>query len=146
MSEEQQEFFCPVGPSASATANAREGRIFNVAVTTSSAAIDLAGAGYEGLYTAINGGRLLTLTAQGDVWYRWATATGTVDETKTAASTPANQGILLPGGIRVPERAPPNDSGTPYKWLIVKAPVACILCIQVSGMNPNAYLSGGFGT
>ncbi len=143
MSEESIEWFAPVGPSASATSTASEARVFNVVAATLSAAVDLSGAGYEGLYTAIQAGHLLTLTSSVDIWYRWATATGTVDETKTAASTPANQGILLPQGTRIPERVPPGA----YKWLILKAPAAAgILCIQVSAMSPNAYVSGSVGS
>jgi hypothetical protein len=136
MSEESSEFFAPVGPSASATPSAS--RIFNIALAaTTNTPIDLTGSDYVGLKTAIDGGKMLTLTPSGDVWYRWATATGTVDPTKTAASTPANQGVLLPSGIRVPERPPLGAT-----WIIAYAAVACTLCIQVSSLSVNAYVSG----
>lgn len=141
MSQEQKEFFDTRGPTASATASAS--KIFNITLSAAtSTATDLTGANYTGLKNAMDDGRLLTLTAQVDIWYRWATATGTVDETKDAGTTPANQGILLPAGIRITERAPLGAS-----WIIAKAtPTAGILCIQVSSISPNAGMGGSFGT
>lgn len=128
MSEASEELFSPIGPTTAST-----GGIANVAVTTSSAAIDLTGSDYTTLKAAIDAGRLLTLVGGGEVWYRWATATGTVSETSTAASTPANQGILLPAGAERHERPPPGTT-----WLIVKAPVACTLWIWISSRAINA--------
>ena len=94
------EFLTPVGPSASATPSAS--RIFNIALAAATpTATDLSGANFTGLLTAIQAGQVITFTATTDIWYRWASATGTVDEATTAASTPANQGILLPAGIRI---------------------------------------------
>ncbi len=141
MNESITEFLTPVGPWASATAAL--GGIFNIALAAAtSTATDLTGASYTGLATAIAKGAVLTLTASVDIWYRWDTATGTVDETKTAASTPANQGILLPAGRSISERPPPG-----YTWLIAKAtPGAGTLCVQISSKSENSYLAGGFGT
>lgn len=141
MNEAVIEFLTPVGPWASATASTSG--IFNIALAAAmSTATDLSGANYAGLATAIAKGAVITLTASVDIWYRWDTATGTVDETKTAASTPANQGILLPAGTRVPERPPPGST-----WLIAKAtPNAGTLCVQISSKSENSYLAGGFGT
>src|SRR4029077_21016631 len=73
------------GALTSATAGASG--IFVIAVTTSIAPIDLSGANSAGLLRAIQAGKALSLSADFDLWYRWGTATGTVDETKTAADT-----------------------------------------------------------
>lgn len=141
MNEAITEFLTPVGPWASAAA-ASSG-IFNIALAAdTSTATDLTGASYTGLATAIAKGAVITLTSTCDIWYRWDTATGTVDQTKTAASTPANQGVLLPAGARVPERPPPG-----YTWLLAKAiGQAGTLVVQVSSKSENSYLAGGFGT
>lgn len=137
MSEAVNEFLSPVGPSASATASASY--IFNIALSAaSSTATDLTGVNFTGLKTAIDKGNVVTLTASVDIWYRWATATGTVDETTTAASTPANQGVLLPAGMRISERPPPGAS-----FLLAKAtPSAGTLCVQISSKSENAYMAG----
>lgn len=144
MNEAVTEFLTPVGPSASATP--ASSAIFNIALSAAtSTATDLSGADYAGLLTALAKGAVVTLTATVDIWYRWSTATGTVDETKTAASTPANQGIFLPAGSRVSERPPPG--WTTALWLLAKAtPNAGTLCVQVSSKSENSYLAGGFGT
>ena len=144
MNEAVTEFLTPTGPTASATPSAS--KIFNIALTAAtSTATDLTGADYAGLLTAIQGARVLTLTATVDIWYRWATATGTVDETKTAASTPANQGVFLPAGSSRSLRAPIGLGSTPF--IIAKAtPNAGTLCIEISSISENSYLSGGFGT
>lgn len=143
MNESVIEFLTPTGPTASATASAS--KIFNIALAAAtSTATDLTGAAYAGLLTAIQGARVLTLTASVDIWYRWDSATGTVDETKTAASTPANQGVLLPAGTRISERAPTGLGATPF--IIAKAtPIAGTLSIQVSSISENSYLAGSFG-
>lgn len=127
MSEMLEEFVTPLEPSAE--------NIFNIAVTTASAPIDLTGANYTGLKAAIDAGRMLTLLGGGDVWYRWDDATGTVSETSTAASTPANQGILLPTGA---ERSGRPPRGTTF--LIVKAPVACTLWLWVSSESLGSQM------
>ncbi len=136
MDEIVKEFLKPFGPSATSTP--ATSRIFNIALlAATSTATDISGANYAGLYSEINGGRFVTLTASVDIWYRWASATGTVDETTTAASTPANQGILLPAGARVTERPPPNTT-----FLIAKAtPTAGTLCVQVSSKALNSEMS-----
>jgi len=135
------EFLSPVGPSASATASAS--RIFNIALSAAtSTATDLTGASYTGLATAISKENTVTLTASVDIWYRWSVGTGTVDETKTAASTPANQGVLLPAGATRTERPP---LGTTF--LLAKAtPNAGTLCVEISSYSASAYMAGGFGT
>ncbi len=146
MDEIVKEFLKPLGPSATSTP--ATSRIFNIALAAAtSTATDISGANYAGLYSEINGGRFVTLTSSVDIWYRWASATGTVDETTTplpestrrpvSPSTPANQGILLPGGTRVTERPP---SGTTF--LIAKAtPLAGTLCVQVSSKALNSEMS-----
>ncbi len=138
MDETSIEFLKPVGPSTSATpANSK---VFNIAqAATTNVATDLTGANFVGLKAAIDAGRFLTLTASVDIWYRWDTATGTVDETTTAASTPKNQGILLPAGTRITERPPLGST-----WIISKAtPSAGTLCIQVSSRGLPSQIFGG---
>ena len=144
MNEAVIEFLTPTGPTA--TSSPATSKIFNIALAAAtSTATDLSGADYVGLKAAIDGARVLTLTASVDIWYRWAAATGTVDETKTAASTPANQGVLLPAGTRISERAPTGLGSTPF--IIAKAtPNAGTLCMQISSISENSYLAGGFGT
>ena len=135
------EFLSPVGPSASATPLAS--RIFNIALAAAtSTATDLTGANFTGLALCISKENMVTLTASVDIWYRWSVGTGTVDEATTAASTPANQGILLPAGSKISERPP---LGTTF--LLAKAtPNAGTLCVQVSSLSSSAYMAGGFGT
>ncbi len=137
MNEAITEFLTPVGPWASATPSLSG--TFNIALAAAtSTATDLTGANYTGLATAISKGATITLTASVDIWYRWDTATGTVDETKTAAVTPAQQGILLSAGKSVVERPPPG-----YTWIIAKAtPNAGTLCVQISSKSENAYMAG----
>ncbi len=132
------EFLTPVGPSASATPSLS--RIFNIALAaTTNTPIDLSGANYTGLLAAIQAGQVVTLTAKDEIWYRWATATGTVDEATTAASTPANQGVLLPAGIRISERPPLGST-----WLIAKAtPSASTLCVHIGSLPLGSELRIG---
>ncbi len=138
MDEQSTEFLKPVGPTANATA--ANSKIFNIALAaTTNVATDLSGAAYTGLATAISGARYLTLTATVNLWYRWDTATGTVDETTTAASTPANQGVPLLAGQRITEMAPRGAT-----WIIAKAtPSAGTLCIQVSSRGAASNIFGG---
>ncbi len=131
-SETQEEFQGPVGPTVATT-----GGIANIAVTGTSAAVDLTGANYVTLKKAIDGGRFLTLCCSANIWYRWAAATGTVDETTTAASTPGNQGVLLPAGAERVERPPPGTT-----WLIVKAPVATTLWMWISSRSITSDMAG----
>ncbi len=132
------EFLTPVGPSASATP--LSSRIFNIAcATATNVPVDLSGANYTGLAAAISAGQVITLTASVDIWYRWDTATGTVSETSTAASTPANQGVFLPAGIRISERPPLGAT-----WLIAKAtPTAGTLVVQISSIPLGTELRIG---
>jgi hypothetical protein len=97
-------------------------------VTTSSVAFDLTGANYSGLLIAIKRQKVLKMKADGgNVYYQWALATGTVDETKTAASTPFNQGELLNAGEREDQIAPETAV-----FLMVKGSVAGYLRITIS--------------
>jgi hypothetical protein len=111
--------------------------LFNIAVTGTSAPIDLSGSNYVNLLGALQAGRMVTLAADGgNIWYRWASATGTVDQTKTAADTPANQGSVIFDGERIHERPPLGATG----WLIVKGSTTCTLRIYVSSVSPSAFL------
>ncbi len=141
MDQTSNEFLSPVGPSASSLP--ARSTIFNIAqAATTSVATDLTGTNFTGLKAAIDNGCYITLTASVDIWYRWASATGTVDETTTAASTPANQGILLPAGASVRECPP---LGTTF--LLSKAtPSAGTLCVQISSRSKSSKLFGGVST
>jgi len=106
--------------------------LFVLPITNASVAFDLTGGNYTALKAAILAGRLLTLKADGvKVYYRWAGVTGTVDETKTAADTPANQAGVLSDGERSDERA---DSTTTF--LMVKGSVnSGYLRIHISSVS-----------
>lgn len=138
MNQSVSEFLSPVGPSASATPSSS--RIFNIALAAATnVATDLSGANYTGLQTAINAGQVITLSFTADTWYRWAAATGTVDETTTAASTPANQGVFVAAGSRISERPP---LGTTF--LIAKAtPTLGTLSVQISSVPVGTELKIG---
>lgn len=109
------------------SASAGASGIFVIAVTTSSAAIDLSGANYTALKAAIVAGKRLRMVADFDLWYRWGTATGTVDETKTAADTPLNQAESLYASERVRRLAPSTAT-----WLMVKGEVDTYLRITIA--------------
>lgn len=141
MREKAVDFLIPVGPTTSATP-ANNG-VFNIGLAAAtSTPTDLTGANFTGLLNALQNGCYVTLTATVDIWYRWDTATGTVDETKTAASTPKNQGVLLPAGASVRELMPQGCS-----WIIAKAtPNAGTLCIQISSRSQTSSLFAGVTT
>lgn len=103
------------------------GGVFVIAVTTTSAPIDLAGANYTALQAAIVAGKRLRMTADFDLWYRWGIATGTVDETKTAADTPLNQAESLYASERVRRLPPPTAT-----WLMVKGEADTYLRITIA--------------
>ena len=89
----------PVGALTSATAGASG--LFVFPVTTSSVAFNLAGANYVNLLDAIKRQKVLKIRADAaNVYYQWAIATGTVDETALASSSPANQAELLSSSER----------------------------------------------
>lgn len=140
MREKAVDFLIPIGPTASATA--ANSTIFNIALGAgSSTATDLSGANYTGLLNALQNGCYVTFTASTDLWYRWDTATGTVDETKNAATTPANQGIFKAYGSTWTELMPRGCS-----WIIAKAtPNAGVLCVQISSQSQQSYLGSGLG-
>lgn len=115
------------------SATAASNTICNFAVTTSSVAFDLSGAAYAGLAAAIAANRYLSLWADGTkVYYRFATATGTVDQTKTLADTPLNQAEGLADGERRDVVA-----GTDAAWLMLKGTAAGYLRITVSSAAPT---------
>ena len=103
-----------------------ESNIYVIAVPATSTAIDLSGANYVNLLAAIVADKVLSITADFDLWYRWGTATGTVDETKTAADTPLNQAETLYASERICRRAP-----TTATWLMVKGAVETHLRITI---------------
>jgi hypothetical protein len=141
MHEKAVDFLIPIGPTANATAS--KSTIFNIALSAaSSTATDLNGANFTGLLAAAANGCYVTLTATVDIWYRWDSATGTVSEASTAASTPANQGVFLPAGASVRELMPQGCS-----WIIAKAtPNAGTLVIQISSRSEPSRIFAGLTT
>ena len=130
MSQESMEFFSPLGPG--------NGKPTVFSVTTASVHVDLTGASYATLKADYDGGRLLSLKAEGDVYYRWSpnTSGDTVDETMIATGgTPANQCSIIFAGEHITEKPPPGTKG-----IVIKAPVACKLRIYASSKNPNDYM------
>jgi hypothetical protein len=110
----------------SATAGASGIFVFAVVGGTSTP-FDLSGANYTGLLAAIRAGKRLRMCADFDLWYRWGTATGTVDETKTAADTPLNQAESLFASERVPRIAPITAT-----WLMIKGEADTYLRITIA--------------
>jgi hypothetical protein len=91
-----------------------------------SRAFDLSDADYLNLLTAIGKGRMLSITADFDLWYRWGTETGEVDETATAEYLPLKQAESLYASERLPRQAPTNAT-----FLIVKGEVDTYLRITI---------------
>jgi hypothetical protein len=110
----------------SATAGAGGVFVFAVVGATSTP-FDLSGANYTALLAAIVAGKRLRMTADFDLWYRWGTATGTVDETATAAATPLNQAESLYASERERRVAPPTAT-----WLMIKGEVDTYLRITIA--------------
>lgn len=96
----------PTGPGAgSATPSAS--RLFRITVGAATAVSVNIGsdANFAGLLAAIVAGKLLTIKANVDMLYNWATAAITIAATSTAAVTPATQGMPIFAGERADERA-----------------------------------------
>lgn len=137
MHPQVEELFMPVGPIT--------GKCFAVPVTSTSAHIDLTGANYLALKTAIDGGCLVEVTGDDDVFYRWSTATSgeTVDQTITGASgTQANICPRLFAGERKVERPGLIDANNPVLGIVVKSLVAAtILRITICSRNAAQRMS-----
>jgi hypothetical protein len=104
----------PIGPS--------DGTPTVIAVTNSSVHVNLTSSTYATLAKAIRMKKTLVMKAEGDVYYRWSSATsgGTVDETMAASGgTPANQCGILFVGEPWSEKAPLGTKG-----IIIKTNVA----------------------
>lgn len=114
----EREFQSPLGPAT--------GKVTVIGVTTSSAHIDLTG---KAVKADLDKRRLITLKAEGDVWYRWSLLTSgeTVDETDTTTNA---QCSWIAVGERVDDLPPAGTNG-----IVVKAPVACKLRLHV-GSEP----------
>lgn len=121
MSQYELEFAKPVGPSTS--------KITVIGATTSSVHTDLTN---EAITLDFVNGRLLSLIAEGDIWYRWSLlASGeTVDETATSGVTRAS---WLPAGEHRVESPPLGCQG-----IVIKAPAACKVRIWASSRDPGA--------
>lgn len=96
----------PLGPGpGSATPSAS--KIFGVAFTAAQTLnIDLTGANYTGLKTAIDAGKQLILKATAGCYYNWATSNITIAAASTAASNPGTQGVPMFDAGESPDRAP----------------------------------------
>ena len=101
--------------------------VFVFAVTEKSNAFDLSKAEYANLLAAIQSQKLLSITADYDLWYRWGTESGTVDETKTAEDTPLDQAESLYASERLPPRIAPSLA----TWLMVKGEADTCLRITI---------------
>jgi len=122
-----EELFVPVGPVT--------GMCYAVPVTSGSVHIDLTAANYAALRTAINGGCIVELTCDDDVFWRWSIATSgeTVDQTITGASgTQANITPRLFAGERKVERPGLINANQEVNGIVVKSVVsATILRITI---------------
>ena len=122
MHEMVEELFIPIGPVT--------GMCFAVPVTSTSAHIDLTAANYATLLAAINGGCLVEVAGDDDVFYRWSNATSgeTVDQTVTGASgTQANICPRLFAGERKPERPGLINANSLVQGIVVKSVVAATI-------------------
>jgi hypothetical protein len=129
MTANLEEFVKPLGPTNS--------QPHVLSVTTSSVHVDLTGASYTVLKGHIDGGRLIRLKFEGDVWYRWSpnTSADTVDESMAASGgTPANQCSVGFAGETLDESPPRGTRG-----IVIKAPVACKMRMHASSLNPASW-------
>lgn len=101
--------------------------MFVIAVPTVSRPVDLSEAHYTKLREAIVAGKLLSITADFDLWYRWGAESGDVDETKTAEDTPLSQAESLYASERLPPRCAPGSA----TWLMVKGEADTFLRITI---------------
>jgi len=101
--------------------------IFVIAVPATSRAVNLSDPNYTKLLAAIKSQKLLSITADFDLWYRWGTASGDVDEAKTAEDTPLNQAESLYASERLPPRRAPGTA----TWLMVKGEADTYLRITI---------------
>lgn len=124
----EQRFQNPTGP--------KSGEVTCIGVTTGSVHIDLATPSYA-IKSALQQGEIITLSADGDVWFMWSlkttgdTVDGAAAELGTSAGTAAQQCGIVYAGERLPERPPKGCQG-----IVVKAPVACLLRMYV-GSRPD---------
>lgn len=114
----EREFQSPLGPAT--------GKVTVIAVTTSSVHVDLTG---KAIKADMDKRRLVTMKAEGDVWYRWSLLTTgeTVDETDTTTTA---QCSWIAVGERVDDLPPAGTNG-----IVVKAPANCKLRLHV-GSEP----------
>lgn len=108
------------------SATPAESKMFVFEVPATSKAFDLSESEYAGLLDAIVKGRMLSLCADFDLWYRWGTETGEVDETATAEYLPVKQAESLFASERLPRQAPTNAT-----FLMVKGEVDTYLRITI---------------
>lgn len=143
MHPQVEELFMPVGPIT--------GKVFVVPVTSTSSHIDLTAAAYLALQTAINGGCLVEITGDDDVFYRWSTSKGTggaeptevANEAVTGASgTQADMVPRLFQGERKVERPGLIDANNEVKGIVVKSVVAAtILRITICSRSAAQRMS-----
>jgi hypothetical protein len=124
MHEMAEQLLRPVGPILGAQ--------FNISVTSSSAYTDLSVSGdadAAGLVTAIAKGLVLELTADDDIGFLWALATGTVSLAATiTAGTAAQMCRRLRAGETLPCVAPAGTQGI----ICISVVAATILRVTVA--------------
>lgn len=127
---------------------ARLGKIEAIAVTTSSAIIDLSAR--TNIWADLQAGRLLLADADGaDVYYAFNSEnSGTIDQTNTTAGN-QTQCARIPAGALVPLRpyyhtlAKKNASLGAItvegicRYLLVRAPIACTLRLSICSEQPS---------
>jgi len=114
-----EELFVPVAPVT--------GMVYVYPVTSTSFHHDLTAANSAALRAAINGGCIVEITCDDDVFWRWSIATSgeTVDQAITiAAGTQANMAPRLFAGERKVERPGLINANQEVNGLVVKSVVA----------------------
>lgn len=136
MNAQVEELFLPVAPIA--------GQVFVFSVTSTSNHFDLTASNTLALQTAINGGCLVEITGDDDVFWRWSSATSgeTVDESITVASgTQGNMAPRLFAGERKIERPGMAVTNATIKGLVVKSVVAATkLRVTICSRNTSQRL------
>lgn len=131
------EAFAPLGAALS--------KVEAIPVTTSSVIIDLSTR--TNIYADLQAGRLMLADADGaDVYFAFNSEnSGSIDQTNTTAAN-ATQCARVPAGALVPMRPPyhnqqeANQGGLSvgmYRYLLVRANIACTLRLSIVSEAPN---------
>lgn len=121
------------------------GKVEAIPVTTSSVIIDLSTR--TNIYADLQAGRLMLADADGaDVYYAFNSEnSGSIDQTNTTAANQTQCG-RIPAGMLVPMRVPYHNQQEAnqgsltvgmYRYLLVRANVACTLRLYVCSETPS---------